>query len=303
MSGQIEYIRTFLEVVRQGGFAPASRALGLSPTIVTRHVSELEAQLGVQLFTRTTRKVDLTDAGRLYCDRVAPVVADLDDANEAARSRQVGLSGPLKVSAPMSFGHRHLPAIIAQFRTLHPAVQVNLQLTDRFVDVAREGFDMALRVSAPPQDQKTIWQKICPIERVLVAAPNYLARHRSLEQPEDLSRHQCLHYAFGPERPVWQFTIDDRQTTVPINPCLISNSGDLIAKACVLSEGIALLPRFIVKEHLDSGSLRTVLPDAKPPEIWLAAAFPPYERLPAKVAAFTSFVQSALGPDTETHVS
>lgn len=294
MSGQVEYIRTFLEVVRTGGFAAAARGLGLSASIVTRHVADLEAQLGVQLFTRTTRKVDLTDAGRLYRDRVSGIVADLNAADDAVRSRQVGLSGPLHISAPMSFGTRYLPDIVAQFRTLHPAVRLNLQLADRFVDIAEEGFDMALRIAAPPQDQKTIWRKICPIDRILVASPRYLGRHRDLDRPEDLTAHECLQYADGPERPVWRLRDGKRPVAVRIDPCLTTNNADLIAQMCVLGEGIGLLPRFVVETHLAALTLRQVLPRVRPDDIYLAAVFPPYEKLPAKVETFTTFIQSAL---------
>ena len=195
MSGQIEYIRSFLAVARNGGFSLAARALGLSPTIVTRHIGELEAQLGVQLFTRTTRKVDLTDAGRLYRRRVAPVVQELDAANADVRHRQIGLSGPLNVSVPMSFGLRFLPDIVAQFRTLHPGVTLRVALSDHFVDIAGEGFDLALRISRPPADLTTIWRKICQIPRVLVAAPAYVAVRGVPDDPAQLRDHTCLDYA------------------------------------------------------------------------------------------------------------
>jgi DNA-binding transcriptional LysR family regulator len=294
MSGQIEHIRTFLEVVAQSGFAPAARTLGLTPTIVTRHVAELERQLGVQLFTRTTRKVDLTDAGRHYRQNVRQIVDLLDEANMSAQNRQVGLSGPLTVSAPLSFAIRHLPQIVAQFRTLHPGVQLNLQLTDRLVDIAGEGFDMALRVSEPPRNQTTIWRKICAIPRVLIASPTYLARHATLKDPKELSSHQCLHYGDGPSATIWRLHSAKQQLKVPINTCLVSNNGDLIAQMCQIDEGIALLPRFIVEREIERGQLCQVLPSWNAADIWLAAVFPTYEKLPAKVEVFTSFVEAEL---------
>lgn len=294
MSGQLEHIRTFLAVAARGGFSNAARDLGLSPTIVTRHIAELEADLGVQLFTRTTRRVDLTDAGRSYQDKVAEVVRALDDANENVRARQVGLTGPLRVSAPMSFGTRFLPDIIAQFRILHPGVHLQLDLTDRFVDIASESFDLALRISEPPQDQMTLWKKICAIERIIVASPRYLSVRGVPERPESLRQHDCLFYGHGPRAPVWDFRKSGKDTRVRISPCFSSNSGDLLGQLAERGEGIAVLPRFIVRQAVESGALVQVLADWMPPDIWLAAATAPFETLPAKVETFAAFVEAQM---------
>ncbi|MGZ2259562.1 LysR substrate-binding domain-containing protein [Roseobacter sp. A03A-229] len=292
MSGQIEYIRTFLAVMTEGGFSAAGRTLGLSPTIVTRHVAELEAELGVQLFTRTTRKVDLTDAGRLYADRVKPILHDLDAANEEVRHRQMGLSGPLRISAPMSFGTRLLPDIVTQFRVLHPAVHLQIQLTDRFVGIAEEGYDLALRISEPPQDLSTIWRKICPIDRVLVASPTYLDVRGRPTNPAQLQDHDCMHYTHAPATPLWRFLNDGDETRIRLTPCFTCNNGDLLARLAQQGEGIALLPRFIVEEALHDNRLESLLTHWHAPDIWLTTTVPPYEQLPAKVAAFISFVEA-----------
>ncbi|MDW3223001.1 MAG: LysR family transcriptional regulator [Paracoccaceae bacterium] len=292
MSGQIEYIRSFLEVASEGGFSRAARVLGLSPTIVTRHVAELEAQLGVQLFTRTTRKVDLTDAGRQYRETVSGLVAQLDQANAEVRKRQVGLSGPLRISAPLSFGIRFLPDIIAQFRILHPAVDVQMELTDRFVDIAGEGFDLALRISEAPRDQTTIWRKICVIPRLLVAAPSYLSVRGTPDVPGALKDHQCLHYGHRNAARIWTLTNGEASHRITLPACFSSNNGDLIAQLAIRNEGIALLPEFIVKAALNDTALQPVLSDWNPPEIWLTTTVPPYDRLPAKVAAFIDFVEA-----------
>ncbi len=292
MSGQIEYIRTFLAVIAGKGFSAAGRSLGLSPTIVTRHIAELEAELGVQLFTRTTRKVDLTDAGRLYAERVSPILEELKEADEAVRTRQIGLSGPLKVSVPMSFGTRLLPGIIFRFRVLHPAVQLDIQLSDRFVDIAEEGFDLALRISEPPRDLSTIWRKICLIDRLLVASPDYLSVRGRPVTPAELKDHDCLYYAHDPVAPHWRLFQAGDDAVVRLTPCFSCNNGDLLARLAEAGEGITLLPRFIVDEALNDGTLESVLADWRAPDIWLTTTIPPYEQLPAKVAAFITFVET-----------
>ncbi|MBM7066113.1 LysR family transcriptional regulator [Actibacterium sp. 188UL27-1] len=294
MSGHIEHVRTFLAVADHGGFAVAGRHLNLSPTIVTRHVAELEERLGVQLFLRTTRKVSLTEAGRLYRTQTTPVVAALDGADAAVRERHVGLSGPLRVSAPLSFGMRFLPEAMAQFRILHPAVAVNLQLSDRMVDIAAEGYDMALRISGPPSDQSTIWRKICPVPRLLVASPDYLAQHGAPERPDALARRNCLHYGGRTGRTVWTLSKGGTSHQVSLAPCLTCNNGETLARLTELGEGITLLPRFLVEDALERGTLRPVLAGWEAPPIWLTVTYPPYEALPAKVSAFTRFIETAL---------
>lgn len=294
MAGQIEHIQTFLAVAQQGGFAAAARFLNLTPTIVTRQIADLEDRLGVQLFLRTTRKVSLTDAGRLYREQVGPIVDALEDADAMVRERHVGLSGPLSVSAPLSFGMRFLPQIMAQFRILHPAVQVNLQLSDRMVDIAAEGYDMALRISGPPTDQSTIWRKICPVPRMLVAAPGYIAQYGAPSDPDALRDHNCLHYGGRTGRTVWTLSREAADVQIPLTTCLTCNNGETLARLSELGEGITLLPRFLVEEGLESGALVPVLAGWQPPPIWLTVTYPPYEALPAKVAAFTRFIEAAL---------
>lgn len=294
MSGELEQIRSFVGVAEQGGFAAAGRKLGLSPSIVTRQIAELEAGLGAQLFTRTTRHVALTNAGRLYLERIKPILSALSDANDAVLERQVGLSGPLNISAPLSFGMRILPQIMSQFRTLHPAVTVNLQLTDRFVDIGTEGFDMALRISGPPTDQSTIWRKICRIPRILAASPTYLARRDVPKEPRALRDHDCLSYAERAGDAAWALLRGDETVQVPLKPCLTCNNGDMLAQLALNDEGIVLLPMFLVQDALDAGKLQQILPDWHLPEIWLTATYPNYEKLPAKVDAFTAFVEAEM---------
>jgi len=264
MAGQIEHIATFLAVAQQGGFSVAGRALGLSPSIVTRHIADLEDHLGVQLFIRSTRKVALT--------------------------------GPLAVSAPLSFGMRVLPDIMGQFRILHPNVEINLQLTDRMVDIADEGYDMALRISGPPRDQTTIWSKISQIKRVIAASPNYLAKHGTPRTPQDLSAHACLHYAerLGPV--VWPLNKGGQTHQIAIKPWLTCNNGDTLNALAEQGEGIVIMPLFIAQQGLEDGRLTQVLSDWSTPPIWLTATYPNYERLPTKVAAFSNFVQAAMAP-------
>jgi DNA-binding transcriptional LysR family regulator len=299
VAGQIERIRIFLEVADRRSFAAAARALGLSASIATRRVGELEEELGAQLLVRTTRRVSLTVAGRLYRDRVRGVVAEIDSANEFVRQQQNTLAGVLRVSAPLSLGIRVLPGVAATFRALYPDVRLELNLTDRFVDMLGDEFDMALRISGPPADKSTIWRKICVVPRLIVASPAYLLRAGTPKAPVDLARHKCLGYSnfVGGD----QWTLSDAVTgatqSAQVSLPFECDNGDVVGDLAALGEGVALLPRFIVARHLETGALSPVLASWRPAEIWLTAFYPPYETLPAKVAAFTQVVERAIALD------
>lgn len=295
MLGEIERIRVFIEVAERRSFAAAARHLNTSRSAVTRAIGDLEADLGAQLLVRTTRSVSPTAAGLAYLERTRPLVLDLDRANAFAREQQGGLRGTMRLSAPLSLGLRFLPDVLAQFRALHPEVEFALDLADRFVDILAEPYDMALRISGPPDDKSTIWRKICTVPRVLVASPVYLDRNGRPSAPEGLERLACLgysHYAGGNSlslREVWT----GRNVTVQPPQPFVCNNGDMLAEMAVRHEGVALLPRFIVDDLVAAGRLEILLPDWQSPEIWLTAYFPPYAALPARVARLTAFVEAA----------
>jgi DNA-binding transcriptional LysR family regulator len=296
VTGHVERIRVFVEVAQRESFAAAARALGLTPSQVTRYVGELEAEVGVRLLTRTTRQVSLSAAGRLYLERAKPILADLTRAEELVRMQHQTLKGEIRVSAPLSFGLRFLPDAISQFRIIYPEVRLKLDLTDRFVDVMKDDYDMALRISGPPSDKSSIWRKIHPAPRVIVASPAYLQRKGRPERPDDLSDHDCLVYAHDNDDGAWdlQEATSGDSRTPKLTTCFICNNGDLIGELAARGEGVALLPRFIVGPHLARGALVEIMTGWKAPEIWLSAFFPPYDHLPAKVATFTSFIETAV---------
>lgn len=299
MTGQIERIRVFLQVADRQSFAAAARAEKLSASLTTRYVAELEAELGVQLLLRTTRRVSLTVAGQTYAESMRRIVAEIDRANESVRLSQDVLKGLLRISAPLSLGMRFLPSAIAQFRLLYPHVDLKLNLTDQFVDILGAEYDIALRISGPPTDKSTIWRKICVVPRVLVASPTYLARSGAPKSPDDLAKHSCLgysHFAGGAEWRLRHRTTGEERTTHVRLPIECDN-GDTLRELCVLGEGVALLPRFLVAGRIESGALAPVLAAWEPPEIWLTALYPPYESLPAKVLTFTRFIEQIVASD------
>lgn len=287
--GELESLRVFLAVAKQGSFAGAARQLAMTPASVTRTVAALEESLGVQLLIRTTRQVSLTGAGAVYAARVAPLSHGLSEAIEETREAQGIASGVIRISAPMSLGVKILPPVLSQFATLYPQTHVSLTLSDSFVDIVEGDYDLAIRVSGPPDDKSTIWRKIRQVPRVVVAAPGYLSSRGLPQSPDDLTEHSCLSYGAQPEH--WEFSKGPGRRTHRATGAFSSNNGDLLARLVVNGEGIAFLPRFIVDDDLSAGRLVEVLQDWDTPPIWLTLYYPPYEKLPLRVATFSDFFE------------
>jgi DNA-binding transcriptional LysR family regulator len=290
--GQMEQIRVFASVAEHDSFAQAAKHLNISASAATRHVSELERKLGVQLLVRTTRRVSLTLAGETYLTQVAPLLRGLEQADDSVRSEQGQIVGSLRISAPPALRTRLLPDLVARFRALHPRVVLNLQLSSRFVDVVSEDYDMALRISEPPTDLSSVWRRICAVPRVLVAAPDYLIRHPDLTHPDALKSHDFLHYAQDNRSAPLILSNGQTHARLRLEPRIITNNDDVLSDLAIRGEGITLLPRFIVADSLENGQLVELLPTWHPPEISLSIAYPPYTSLPAKVAQFTTFLES-----------
>lgn len=192
----------------------------------------------------------------------------------------------------MSLGLKVLPRILSQFALVHPTTTVAVDLSDRFVDIVEEDYDLAIRISGPPSDKSTIWRKICLVPRMLVASPDFLARNGAPERPEDLVGMECLSYHNKMQTEVWSLTRSGITRNIEAKGRFSVNNGDFLAELATAGEGVALLPHFIVEDGLKTGRLVTVLDQWSPPEIWLTLYYPPYEYLPLKVATFSDFFET-----------
>jgi DNA-binding transcriptional LysR family regulator len=289
--GELESIRVFLAIAESGSFAGAARQLGLTPASVTRTIAALEDRLGVQLMVRTTRQVSLTSAGAVYAARVAPLTQGLTEAADETREAQGITSGRIRISAPLSLGLEVMPSLLSQFAAMHPQVRIELNLSDRFVDIVEEDYDLAIRISGPPNDKSTILRKICKVPRVLVAETNYLANKGVPQSPDDLTTFCCLSYRSNAGQETWELSKDAGHVSHKADGAFSANNGDFLARLVLTGKGIALLPRFIVEEELDKGVLSEVLPDWSTPDIWLTLYYPPYDKLPLRVATFSDFFE------------
>lgn len=189
----------------------------------------------------------------------------------------------------MSFGQRVLSQVLCGFRELYPGINVEISLTDELLDMVDEQFDLAIRISGPPSDKFTIWRKICPIRRILVAAPG--TPHADVGHPHDLPADACLGYDTGSHRETWELTDGASSATISAGRSISSNNGEVLASMAAGGAGVALMPVFIVAEYLRSGRLVPILQEWSAPEIWLTLYYPPYQKLPPRILAFSDFFE------------
>jgi DNA-binding transcriptional LysR family regulator len=289
---QLDDLRIFAATVDAQNFTAAARKLSLSKQFVSRRVMALEAELGVRLLVRNTRKLAITDLGRELYERARRILTEVEDAEQAMSSQQAEPRGLLRISAPMSFGMTHLSPLVTQFLKRNDAVRFEVVLSDRSVDVIGEGFDMAIRIGMRA-DSTLIAQKIADLRVVACCSPGYRRRRGEPATPPDLEAHDCLLY--GHERPVmWEFVIGNARKTIEVDGRLHVNNGELVRDAAVAGLGIALLPEFIVADALRTGTLVTVLETFERPPFGLYAVYPQHRQRSSTIRAFTSFLREAL---------
>jgi DNA-binding transcriptional LysR family regulator len=296
MSDRITSMAVFRAVAELGGFARAARSLRLSNAAVSKHVASLERDLGVRLLQRTTRAVSLTAIGRAYLERGGRILDDLAALDAEVRADRDDPRGLVKVSAPNSWGlvslAPALPALLARW----PALEVELSLTDRFVDLVEEGYDIALRVATQMPDSSLVAVQVARYSRVLVASPAYLRRRGLPRRPADLAGHVCLRHARTRERDRWTLAGPGGEESVTVRgPFSVDNSLAL-RDALLGGVGIALTPSFVVDRELRAGRLRTVLPGWSADDLVLSAVYPATRGLSARVRAFVDFIRERFGP-------
>ena len=291
---QLAAMRSFVEVVDRGGFAPAGRRLGLSGPMVGNHVRFLESKLGGRLLNRTTRAQQLTELGRGYLSRCRTVLAELNAAEIDAAALTGEPRGSLRVTAPHSIGSTILPPIIARFLEDHPAVSIELNLDDGRLDLLMESFDVALRGGAM-EDTGLITRALAPVELVVCAAPSYLVRRGEPATPLELSEHNCLDFANASTPGVWRFKSGEGWLDVPISGRLRANSGTALRQAALAGSGIILQPRILVRDEIDAGLLLRLLPGDTPLSRPLQLLTHPDRQPAPKLRAFVDTLVRHLG--------
>lgn len=293
---QLEDMRIFVQTVDSGSFTVAADKLGLSKQFVSKRIMALEARLGVQLLARTTRTLRTTDVGLMYYEQATKVVQDVDGLEQAIARQNAEPRGRLRISAPMTFGTMHLSAAMPRFLNAHPAVQVELELNDRTVDLLAEGFDVGVRIGVLP-DSTLIGSQVALMEMVTCCSPDYLRRRGQPAKPDELVQHDCLPY--GHKRHVeWTFSVQGKARTVPVTGRLCANNGEIIRDAACAGLGFAHLPTFIVGQALEQGALVSVLDAFRPPAAGVYTVYPNHRQPSLAVRAFADFMRSTFASPT-----
>ena len=290
---QLEDMQIFVSTVDAQSFTAAADRLGLSKQFISRRIMALEERLGARLLIRTTRRLSVTDTGRAYYERALKIIDEVNDAEQLVSSENSSPRGTLRISAPMSFGTLHLGPAIVRFMALCPEVRIELDLSDRFVDIVGEGYDMAVRIGQLA-DSSLVARQIAPTQVVACASPAYLKQRGTPATPADLKDHDCLPYGHG-RNVEWVFSDKGKPLHVPVKGRLRANNGELGCTAAVAGLGIVLLPTFIVGAALRSKQLVTILDAYAPPPLTIYAVYPQHRQASLAVKAFTDFLRNTFG--------
>ena len=288
MDWSISHIRTFLAVLDAGSISGAAARADLSKSVVSKRISDLEAALGVALFTRHAGRIAPTDAALALADRLRPALAQLVAAAESVAAPQAGLRGRLAIAAPMSFGIRHLGPVIAGFARDHPGLEIVLDYDDQVTDLSRAGFDVGLRIGVM-RGSSLMARRICADPRALVASPGYLAAHGDITAPTGLARHRAIGYLNARLGEIWPFA----GVAPPPLGRITANNGEAMRDMAIGGLGLALLPMFIAHDALRDGRLVRLLPDLPQDPLPISLVWPPVRPMPRKTRAFIDHVAGA----------
>jgi DNA-binding transcriptional LysR family regulator len=278
-------LTTFVRVVDSGGFSAAGRRLNMSTTMVSNHVHALEERLGVRLLHRTTRKVSLTEVGKAYYDRCTQILADLEQADDIAGALQSTPRGTLRIYTATHMVPFVAPAV-TEFLASYPEVKIDLTMGEREIDMIDEGFDLAIRLTPPP-DSSLIVRSLATWRHVLCCSPAYLEKHGAPQQLSELADRNCVRHALYPFGDDWHF-LDPKgaPVSVRVSGNLITNSGETLRLAALQGISIALAAGFLIGDDLRTGRLVRLLPDYRPAENTVNAVYPHRHHLSAKVRSF-----------------
>lgn len=286
-------MEVFSSVAQSGSFSAAGRALGLTPSAVSRTIDRIEARLGVRLMLRTTRVLTLTAEGQTYLGAARRILADLDDAEQSIAD-QGAPRGRVRVSAALAHGRMSVVPLLGEFVRLYPHILVDISLTDAVVDVAAGQADVAIRFGKLPDSPLTA-RRLGETGRTVVASPDYLARRGTPRVPEDLHDHDCLNFNFRRAEPVWPFRRDGRDYALTVSGPVEANNGETLTQLALAGVGVTRVGNFSVADAIDDGRLVPLLEDFNPGDREpIHAVFVGGANMPARVRVFVDYLAEQL---------
>jgi DNA-binding transcriptional LysR family regulator len=289
MADRLTSMEVFVSAIETGSFTAAAQAMGMSATMVGKHVRLLEQRVGAQLIARTTRTQALTEIGKLYLERARQALADVQAAEAAAEEMMQEPRGLLRVHAPVSFGAHVLAPLIARYLQRHRKVEVDLVLADRSVNLLEEGFDLTISI-AKPEDSRLIGRELGRYSMWLCASPAYLAERGVPRKPKDLEAHECLSFAYWTRKGVWRLARNGRMESVRVKGRLTINNGQALLNAALDGAGIIMQPAILLADEVSARRLVRVLPGYAPPARPIYLLFTPESKLTPKLRTFVDFV-------------
>jgi DNA-binding transcriptional LysR family regulator len=296
---KLKAIEVFIEVAQGLSFSGAAQRLGMAKGNVTKHIAWLEQSLGVQLLTRTTKSVSLTESGLSLLENGRELLDRVDSIDTAVRQSVKEPKGMLRLGAPPSFGAFHLVPIITAFSSAHPDIQVVLYLDDGRTDLVAEGMDMSVRIATSLKDTSQVAQRLAVVPQLLVASPDYLRRRGTPQTIADLAAHDCMVHALKSPTNIWTFIGDamaaggatSRKSTVRVHGTIRANYGEPLRHAALLGHGISMHPTYMVMQDIQEGRLVSVLPQFRPVGVDIYAVFPSRKNMPVRVRTFLDFLR------------
>ncbi|MEO7050397.1 MAG: LysR family transcriptional regulator [Rhodanobacter sp.] len=290
---KFQEMTSFVAVVEAGSFVGAAEVMGLSKAAASRHVADLEQRLGARLLHRTTRRLSLTDDGQLFFARAKDILAAIGETESEISSRSGEPSGLLRINAPLTFGVMHLAPLWGRFAQLYPKVSLDIDLSDRVVDLVEEGYDLAVRITNLPSSQ-LVSRRLAKTRTVVCASPPYLALHGTPAHPSELARHEVISYSYFAARDEWTFTApDDSIVVVRTHARIRANNGDTCRAAALEHQGIILQPDFLIADDLRSGDLIELLPTYRAITLGIHAVYPSRKYLPIKTRRLVDYLVEA----------
>jgi len=283
---RFEEIQTFISIVKAGSFSLAAERLDLAKSAVSRRLSDLETRLGVQLLTRTTRRINLTESGRQYYQRCLTIISDLEETEQSLLTKDIELAGTIRIATPLSFGISHLSTLINQFLKRHPKLSIELELNDRTVNFMEEEVDLAIRIGELA-DSNLIGRRLGTSHIVMCASPDYLEKHGEPNSPAELEHHDGFSYSYAGSA-LWVF--DGKQTPVKMNYRLRANNGDVLVKAAIDGLGVLLTPRFIGDPAIAQGLLKPILSNYRLESAGIYAVYQQQRHLPQRIRILIDYL-------------
>ena len=290
---RLDAMHLFVRVAETGSFSGVAQQLGVARSVVTRQIAALEAHLGVKLMARSTRRLALTASGTSYLEKCRVIlnlveVAEADVAEERATPR-----GRIRVSVPLSFGLKRVAPLLLDFLRRYPEVGLDMDYSDRRANLIEEGIDLSIRI-ARRLEAGDVARRIGSGRMLVVAAPDYIARHGRPQHPAELAHHECLGYTAGNGSLAWQFLVDGQIESFPVRSRISANNGDVLTEAAAQGLGITCQPDFIADIFIAAGRVEAILADFPLPELGIYAVLPSNRHIPHRVRVLMDFLGERL---------